>query len=177
MIKKIMPLALVVAMLVPTMVSAQALTTQTKPTTVSAQAVASTGTKSARAPYASEIKAQRATIKANRATNKAIRTTIKGKQAQVKKLIAQDKANKTLKAKKDALTAQRAIIKGDNDSLKGINTNLKAAWNTVQTDETNKNYPNLVTDLQKIPALQTSKTPVLQKISSDLDTLISLLNS
>lgn len=174
MLKKIIPFAIAAALLVPTIASAQALTTS--PASASTENAAVAGN-SARAPYASQIKSERATIKADKAINQAIRTTIKGKQAQVKTLIAQAKANKTLKAKKDAITADKAVIKTDNATLKGINTSIKADWQAAETDKTNKDYANLVTDLGKIPALQTSKTPVLQKISSDLDTLISLLNN
>ena len=175
MLRKIIPFAVVVALLVPTIASAQALTAKSPVTT--STPVAATTTNPARAQYTSEIKSERATIKANRATNKAIRTTIKGKLAQVKTLVAQDKANKTLKTKKDALVADRAIIKANNDTLKGINTNLKTDWQAVKTDATNKDYANLVTDLQKIPALQTSKTPILQSINSELDSVITLLNN
>ena len=94
---------------------------------------------------------------------------------QVKTLIAQDKANKTLKSKKDALKTQRAAIKADKTILKDINVNLIADRKIDKTDVTNKNYAALVNDLNNISPLQRSKTPILQNISSDLSSLISIL--
>ena len=160
MFKKMIPLGLAIAMLIPTIASADTIPTPAN---------------SAKAPYAAQIKAERQTIKTNRDTNQGIRVTIKDKLAQIKTLVTQDKADKTLKAKKDALIAERAVIKADNASRKAINVNLATYWQTVKTDVSNKDYANLVIDLQKIPALQTSKTPILQKLSSDLDALTSIL--
>lgn len=171
MIKKTILCALALSLLIPISVSAQALTTGAKPATQAA----STQKNSARAPYASQIKSERQTIKANYDTNQAIRDAIKAKLAQVKTLIAQDKASKTLKSKKLDLKSDRAAIKTSRATLKGINTNLKADRQSVKTDKASKDYATLVNDLNKIPSLQTSKTPVLQKISSDLDSIISLL--
>jgi len=171
MIKKHILGALALSMLIPIGVSAQTLTTK------SAATVATTQKDSARAPYASQIKLERQTIKTNYQTNQTIRDAIKGKIVQVKTLIAQDKTNKTLKSKKVALKAQRAVIKADRATLKGINVNLVADRKIAKTDVTNKNYAALVNDLNNIAPLQTSKTPILQKLSSDLDTLISLLSN
>jgi len=173
MIKKHILGALALSMLIPIGVSAQTLTTKTKPDAK----VATTQNNPARAPYANQIKLERQTIKTNRESNQTIRDAIKGKLIQVKTLITQDKTNKTLKSKKAALKAQRAVIKADRATLKGINVNLIAARKIVKTDVTNKNYSALVNDLNNIAPLQTSKTPVLQKLSSDLDTLISLLSN
>ena len=154
------PLGVAIAMLIPTLASA-----------------ATIPSNAARAPFAAQLKAERQTIKANYDTNQAIRVTINAKDVQIKAAVAADKVNKTLKAKQVNLIADRAIIKADNASLKAINVTLATDWQAVKTDVTNKDYATLVTDLQNIPALQTSKTPILQKISSDLDTEISLLNS
>jgi len=73
------------------------------------------------------------------------------------------------------LKTDRAVIKVSRTALKGINTKLKADRQSVKTDKASKDYATLVNDLSKIPSLQTSKTPVLQRISSDLDSIISLL--
>lgn len=173
MLKKHILGALALSMLIPIGVSAQTLTSKTK---TDAQVV-TTQKYSTRAPYASQIKSERQTIKNNYNTNKTIRDAIKGKLVQVKTLIAQDKTNKTLKSKKDALKSQRAVIKADRATLKGINVNLTAARKSAKTDATNKNYAALSSDLNKVTPLQTSKTPVLQKLSSDLDTLINLLSN
>lgn len=164
MLKKILPLGLGLVMLIPTIASASTLTTGVTPST-------------SRAPYATQIKLERQTIKDNYYANQTIRDTIKGEVAQVKVLIAQDKTNKTLNAKKDALKADRAVIKAYYTSLKAINVTFATDVQIDKTDVTNKNYAKLVTDLQNIPTLQTSKTPILQKISSGFDTEISLLNS
>jgi len=173
MMKKHILGVLALSLLIPIGVSAQTLTTQTKP-----DAKVSTNQKNpAKAPYASQIKAERQTIKDNYNTNQVIRDSIKEKIAQVKTLIAQNKANKTLKSKKDALKAQRVVIKEDRAILKGINVNLIADRNINKTDVTNKDYAALVNDLNNIGPLQTSKTPILQKLSSDLDTLISILSN
>ena len=173
MMKKHILGALALSMLIPIGVSAQTLTTKVNPDTQ----VATTQKNLAKEPYASQIKAERQTIKNNYNTNQAIRDSIKGKLVQVKTLIAQHKANKTLKGKKEALTAQRVVIKEDRNILKGINVNLTADKAINKTDRTNKDYAALVNDLKNIAPLQISKTPVLQKLSSDLDTLISLLSN
>ena len=165
--------ALALSLLIPIAASAQPLSTKNKPDAK----VATTQKNPARAPYASQIKSERQTIKNNYNTNQTIRDAIKVKIAQVKTLIAQDKASKTLKSKKEAIKAQRAVIKADRAILKGINVNLLADRNIDKTDKTNKDYAALVNDLNNIGPLQTSKTPELQKLSSDLDTLISLLSN
>ena len=162
MLKKLIPLGLALSILIPTIASAQTLTTQTDP---------------AKLPYTSEIKAERITIKANRSTNQALRDAIKVKLTQVNTLITQDKANNTLKAKKADLQALKEVKKADSATLKGINTTLAAARESVKTDKANKDYVTLLADLKKIPNLQTSKTPLLQNISSQLDSIISLLSN
>ena len=171
MLKKSILCALALTMLIPITASAQTLTPKTNPATqvVTAQKSA------ARSRYAAQIKLERQTIKDNYKANQTIRDTIKGKVAQVKTLIAQDKTNKTLKTKKADLIADRAVIKADYASLKAINVTFATDVQIDKTDVTNKDYAKLVTDLNNIPALQTSKTPILQKISSELDTEINLL--
>ena len=171
MIKKHILGVLALTMLIPIGVGAQTLTTTTKPDAP----VATTQKNPARAPYASQIKLDRQTIKDNYNKNQTIRDTIKGKMIQVKTLIAQDKTNKTLSSKKDALKSERAVIKSDRAILKAINVNLIADRKVSKTDVTNKNYAALVNDLKNISALQKSKTPILQNISSDLNSLISIL--
>lgn len=173
MLKKHIISALALTMLIPIGVSAQTLTTKTQPTAK----VATTQKNAAKAPYATQIKAERQIIKKNHETNQAIRDAIKAKISQVKTLVAEDKANKNLKSKKVALTAQRAVIKADRATLEGIRVNSKAARAINKTDIENKDYAALVNDLNKIAPLQTSKTPVLQKISADLDALISIFNN
>ena len=171
MIKKTILCALALSLLIPISVSAQALTTGAKP----GAAAATTQKNPARAPYASQIKSERQTIKNNYTTNQAIRDSIKAKLAEVKTLIAQDKASKTLKSKKLDLKSDRAVIKASRATLKGINTTLKADRQSVKTDKASKDYAALVNDLSKIPSLQTSKTPELQKINAELDKIIDLL--
>ena len=172
MIKKhILCGALALSMLIPMGVSAQALTTTTKPDTQ----VVATKKNSAKAPYASKLKLERQTIKDNYNTNKTIKDGIKGKLVQVKTLIKQNKTNKTLKSKKDALKNERATIKSNRVKIKAINVTLIADRKIVKTDVTNKNYAALVNDLNNISLLQKSKTPILKNISSDLDSLISAL--
>ena len=173
MLKKQILSAIALSMLIPIGVGAQTLTTKTEP----AAQVEATQKNPARAPYASQIKAERQIIKNNYNTNQAIRDAIKVKIAQVKTLIAEDKANKTLKGKKEAIAAQRIVIKADRAELEGINVNLKADRKINKTDIASKDYAALVNDLNKIAPLQTSKTPILQKLSSDLDTLISIFNN
>ena len=173
MLKKHIIGVLALSILIPIGVSAQTLTSKTK---IDSQVVA-TQKNSARAPYSSQIKSEKQIIKNNHNTNQTIRDSIKGKLVQIKTLIAQDKTNKTLKSKKDALKSQRAVIKADRATLKDINVKLTAARKTTKTDATNKNYAALASNLNKVSPLQTSMTPVLQKLSSDLDTIINLLRN
>ena len=162
MVKKIIPFVLGLSLLVPTIAGAA---------TVAKKA------SSAKAPYATEISAERKIIKTNRDTNQALRVTIKEKLAQVKTLVAQAKVDKTLKTKKEALKTDKAVVKSDNVSLKAINVNLKPISDKSKVDKAAKDYESLLTDLKAIPDLQTSKTPILQKLNSDLDSLITLLSS
>ena len=161
MFKKIIPIALSLSMLIPTIAGAS---------TVKKQA------KLVKSPFTAEIAAEKKIIKTNYDTNQAIRVSIKGNLAQIKTLTAQNKTAKTLKAKKDALKLQRAVVKSDTDSLKAIDVKLKSASDKVKADKVAKDYASLVTDLKAIPDLQTSRTPVLQKLNSDLDSLITLLS-
>ncbi|HEY5561204.1 MAG TPA: hypothetical protein VIK72_05500 [Clostridiaceae bacterium] len=172
MIKKIIPIALALSMLIPVGVSAAVLTASP-----AAASTTATEADSARAPFADQIKAVRTTIKANYNTNQAIRDEIKVKLAEVKTLIAQDKASKTLKAKKDALKTQRTVIKSNRTILKATNVTMTADRASIKTDKANKDYVALVSELQNIPSLQTSKIPTLQKINSKLDSIINLLKS
>jgi len=162
MLKKIIPLGLVASMLIPTIASAQTVTTQIR---------------SPKALYVSQIKSGRQMIKNNYDINQVIKDDIKDKLSQVKTLITQDKGSKTLKAKKDILETQRNVIRSDIGTLKTINANSTIDLKTVKIYKTNKGYAPLVNDIQNIPPLQTNKILVLQKLSSDLGTLIILLNN
>lgn len=161
-LKKLIPLTVSLCMMIPI--------------TVSAATTTLASNNNARAAYAAQIKQERQTVKTNRETNKALREAIKDKTQRIKTIIKEDKANKTFKNLKDAVKEEQAVIKQDRDNLKGINTNLKAAWGKVKADITNKDYASLVTDLNAIPPLQTKKTPILQKLSADLDVMLNILN-
>ena len=108
MLKKMIPFGLAASMLIPTIASAQTVTTQIR---------------SAKTLYVSQIKSERQMIMNNYGINKAIKDNIKEKLAQVKTLIAQDKDSESLKAKKDILETQRDVIRLDIGTLKGINAN------------------------------------------------------
>ena len=162
MLKKMIPFGLAASMLIPTIASAQTLTTQIN---------------SNKTLYVNQIKSRKQTFNDNYGTNKVIKDTINEKLAIVKSLIAQDTDSKTLKAKKNILEAQRDVIRLDIGTLKGINANLTVDWKNDKFYKFNKTYTSLVNDLQGIPPLQTNKIPVLQKLNSDLDKLISLLNN
>lgn len=162
-LKKLIPLTLSLCMAVPIVASAAT--------------TAPASSNGARAPYASQLKQENQTIKTNSETNKTLNTTIKGKAQQIKTLVKADRANKTLKNFKAALKSEQAAVKQDRDNLKAINTNLKTARDKVKADRTNKDYASLVTDLNAIPPLQTNKTSILQKLSSDLDAVLNTLKS
>lgn len=160
-LKKLIPVTISLCMMVPVAASAETLPVSSKDT---------------KAPYVEQIKQERETIKTNRATNQSLKDAIKDKTEKAKSIIKEDRANKTFKNVKDAVKAQQVIIKQDRDNLKSINESLKTAWDKVKTDKTNKDYASLVTDLNAVPSLQTSKTSALQKLSSDFDTLLNILN-
>jgi len=162
MLKKMIPFGLAASMLIPTIASAQTVTTRIN---------------SAKALYVSQIKSGRQMIKNNYEINQAIKDDIKDKLSQVKTLITQDKDSKALKAKKNILEAQRDIIRLDIGTLKSININLTVDCKNVNIYKTNKGYAPLVNNLQIITPLQANKLPVLQKLSYDLDNLIRLLNN
>ena len=162
MLKKILPFALGLALIVPTIAGAATIAKQAS---------------SPKTPYATEIKAERKIIKNNCDTNQALRVTIKEKLAKIKTLISQDKADKTLKAKKETLKSDRAVVKADRASLEAIRDNLKPIWDKAKIDKAAKDYASLLTDLKAIPDLQTSKTTILTKLNSDLDSIITLLSS
>jgi hypothetical protein len=159
-LKKLIPLSALLCMMVP--IVASAATTSASPN-------------NARAPYASQIKQESQTIKTNGQTNKILRDAIKDKTQQIKTIIKEDRANRALKNLKDAVKKEQTVIKQDREDLKAINTNLKASRDKVKIDRTNKDYASLVTDLNAIPSLQTSKTPILQRLSADLDTMLNIL--
>ena len=163
MLKKILPFALGLALLIPTIAGAAT--------------IANKQASPAKAPFATELKAQRTIIKTNYDTNQALRVTIKEKVAKIKTLIAEDKAAKTLKDKRETLKSDRAVVKADRASLKAIRDTLKPIRDKAKTDKATKDYASLLTDLKAIPNLQTSKTPILTKLNSDLDSIITLLSS
>ncbi len=108
-------------------------------------------------------------IKAQIATKK---NTIKSIQADIvknhKQLTSEDLAN---------LQAQLTVVQADVSALENTRDTAKQALAQVKADIQNKDYTAAMTGLDNIISIQNTRTSALNKLSADLDTTLSLLQT
>lgn len=119
------------------------------------------------------------TIKKDHETNKTLRKAITEKRANVKAI------NKDIMQSHKQLTsedlskieAQLQLIQSDKTPLEATKGTIKTAFEQFKTEVKNKNYTAAEPQLDKVVSIQNARTAGLTKLSSDLDTLISLLQT
>lgn len=121
----------------------------------------------------------KATIKQNHTANIALREEIKQKKAAIKTITKDIKTNhKQLTS--DALSkieAQAKAVKDDVSSLKSLNGTISPISQKIKDNIKNKNYKAAETELDSIISIQNTRTSDLKKLSSDMDSLLSILQS
>lgn len=118
-------------------------------------------------------------IKKDHETNQNLRKTIADKRTTVKTTIKDIKQSKKQLTSDDLnkIQAQIEIIKTDKSTLEASNGTMKQSFQQFKTDAQSKNYTDALAQLDKIITIQNTRTTGLNKLSSDLNTLISLLQT
>lgn len=119
------------------------------------------------------------TIKKNYETNQGLRKTIADKRATIKTTIKDIKQNNKQLTSEDLakIESQSNVIKADTSSLEATKGTIKTAFDQFKTDVQNKNYDAASSQLDNVISIQNTRTSDLTKLSSDLDSLINLLQT
>lgn len=119
------------------------------------------------------------TIKKDHETNQALRKTIAEKRSTVKAINKDIIQNHKLLSTDDLtkIESQLKIIQTDVLALEATKDTIKQAFEQFKTNVQNKNYDAAQTQLDGVISIQNTRTTGLNKLSSDLDTLISLLQN
>jgi hypothetical protein len=179
---KILASAVAITCLVPA-ISASAAETSTSPTKQLGSGLIkqqqNLETKSEWQQYKPAATQKKDTIKQNHATNQALRNDIKGKRTTAKNLIKDIKQSGKKLTSDDLskIDAQLKTINSDVSSLAETKDSTKTAFATIKTDVKNKNFQDALTQLDNVINIQNTRTDGLKKLSSDMDTLINLLQS
>ena len=131
------------------------------------------------AQYKGTIKSKKAIIKENNATLDSLRKEVSEKRATIKSLISDVKENKKQLSKDDLskIKAQVQVIKNQTAALASTKGTIKQALETMKNAIKNKSYQEAIAQLDKIISIQNTRIDGLKKLSTDMDTLISLLKT
>jgi len=75
------------------------------------------------------------------------------------------------------IKAQVQVIKNQTAALASTKGTIKQALETMKNAIKNKNYHEAIAQLDKIISIQNTRIDGLKKLSTDMDTLISLLKT
>lgn len=119
------------------------------------------------------------TIKKNHETIQGLRKTVTDKRAAVKADINNIKQSKKQLTSDDLskIEAQLKLIQNDMSTLQATNGTIKQAFTQFKSDVQGKKYDAAASDLDKVISIQNTRISGLTKLSSDLDSLLSLLQS
>ncbi|MDD7796179.1 hypothetical protein [Clostridium sp. 'White wine YQ'] len=136
-------------------------------------------TKSEWQQYKPTITQKKDTIKQNHSTNQALRNEIKEKRTTAKGLTKDIRQNKKKLSSDDLAKIDAALktINSDVSSLADTKGTIKTAFTTAKDDIKNKNFQDALTQLDNVINIQNTRTDGLKKLSTDMDTLINLLQS
>lgn len=132
-----------------------------------------------RREFKDEINGKKDIIKKNHETNQGIRKAISEKRTTVKEI------NKEIKEKYKLLTSeelemvnsQLKLIEADKVQLETAKGKIKEAFEQYRKEVENKNYAQAEIQLDNIIGVQKTRTNNLNKLSTDIDSLISLLQT
>lgn len=119
------------------------------------------------------------TIKKDHETIQGLRKTVADKRATVKTDINNIKQSKKQLTSDDLskIEAQLKLIQDDMSALQATNGTIKQAFSQFKTDVQGKKFDAAASDLDKVISIQNTRVSGLTKLSTDLDSLISLLQS
>lgn len=135
--------------------------------------------KATRHQYKAAIASKKDTIKLSNKKDKTLRQTIAQKRKTIKGLTLSIKQSKKQLTSNDLsnLKAQKATINNDITSLKSLNGNIKQDYSTIKTDFKNKDYQAVETQFDNIISIENTRTSDLTNLNSDMDKLISFLQT
>lgn len=185
---KILSALILASSLVPTIsVSAEEVNTKTLGTGVIRQELSETNKDKLQSiinsgewkQYKDSIISEKDTIKKNYESNKALREEIKNKKATIENLRKDIKENNKQLTQDDLskIKEQLQIVKTDTSSLTDLKGSIRNYSQTIKEDIKNKDFKDVLTQLNNIISSQNSRTEALKKVSADLDTLISIIQT
>lgn len=129
--------------------------------------------------FKASMTSKKDTIKKDHETNQALRKAIAEKRTSVKGIVKDIKdSHKILNAEDlSKIEEQMKTIESDKTALEGTKGTIRTAFDQFKTEVKNRNYEAASAELDKIISIQTTRTTGLTKLSTDLDTLISLLQT
>lgn len=129
--------------------------------------------------YKGTVAPKKDTLKQNNQTISSLRKEVSQKKANAKEIIKSIKqSNKQLTS--DDLSKIQTELKSINDeinSLTATKNTIKDDFQTVRTDVKSKNFQDAEAKLDNAISIQNTRIETLKKISTDMDTLLSLLQS
>lgn len=122
---------------------------------------------------------KRDTIKKDHETNQGLRKAITDKRSTVKTINKDIIQNHKLLNSEDLgkIQSQLNNIQTDVSALEATKSTIKQAYEQFKTDVQNKNFNAAPAQLDNVISIQNTRTSGLTKLSADLDTLISLLQT
>lgn len=185
---KILSALILASSLVPTIsVSAEEVNTKTLGTGVIRQELSETNKDKLQSiinsgewkQYKDSIISEKDTIKKNYESNKALREEIKNKKATIENLRKDIKENNKQLTEEDLskIKEQLQIVKTDTSNLTDLKGSIRNYSQTIKEDIKNKDFKDVLTQLNNIISSQNSRTEALKKVSADLDTLISIIQT
>lgn len=125
------------------------------------------------------VTAKKDTIKQNYQTNKTLREEIAGKKTTIENLKNTLKQNTKQLSEEDLskIKAQLETIKTDSSQLTALKGDIKTDFQTIKDDIKNKNFDDAEAQLDNVISIQNTRTTDLKKLSADLDSLITLLQT
>lgn len=118
-------------------------------------------------------------IKQNHAKNLALRKEITQKRTEIKAITKNIKVNHKQLTSEDLskIEVQAKTLKDDISSLKNLNVTISPISQDIKNDIKAKNYKSAEDHLNSIISIQNTRTSDLEKINSDMDSLINILKS
>lgn len=129
--------------------------------------------------YKTEFSQKKDTIKKNHETNQGLRKTAADKRAAVKSAITDIKQSKKQLTAEDLTKVQDAlnVVQGDVSALEATKSTIKQAFEQFKTDVQSKNFDAAASQLDNVITIQNTRTSALTKLSSDLDSLLNILQT
>lgn len=129
--------------------------------------------------YKATITPKKDTIKQNHQTIASLRKEVSAKRATIKTLTKGIKQNKKKLTDDDLskVKTQLQNIKDETSALSSTKGAVTKDFQTIKTDVKNRNFQDAEAQLDNVISIQNTRMDGLKKLSSDMDTLINLLQT